>query len=390
MSVRLAQAAIPHTGAAVHAPKAEPKREQEKPGASKASSGGGSAAKSVASGKSGGAQGARQQEGAENGAQLGAHTGGADSLADTHEPQARSRFSVIQGEGAHSTPQAQEQAARPAPRLATAPELPQEHKAEGREGSGSRQEVLEGRARLRAALLERLAQGMADVEERLSQFLKAPGKLGVVNLSLVLSESSITYELWQEPSTVPERRARMALTLGLSAEVEDASLLRTLMAEVHEAFIAFRASSSGRESLQRYEQVLRGYEAAKVLPVVPGHDTGPMLAELARVGLTHEADFSRSLLVNPLLLAVGLTAEEGSETQVMIAGLSVAQLGTLVAQLRQVNPRLTNHQVCRLLLRATTEPKKTLRKCLGQAELERVLESAYQLLRLQVFELFFV
>lgn len=394
MSVRLAQAAIPRTGAPVSSPKTESKREQEKPGASKGSSGSGSA-KSAAGGKSGGAQGARHQEGAENGAQLGAHTGGTDSLSDTHEPQAvaRNKFGVIQGEGNRAPAQAQEPAARPAPQLVPAPELSRKNTVESREESAARREALEGRSRLRAAIMERLAEAIADAEGRLSQFLKEPGRLGVVNLSLVISESTITFELWEDPSKDPERRARMAQLLGQRPEIENGALLRVLMAEVHQAFVEFLASSSGRELLQRYEQVLRGYDAKKVLPVVPGHDTGPMLAELARVGIAHEADFSRSLLVSPLLLAVGLMPEEGSETQVMIAGVNVTQLGTVVAQLRQLNPKLTNRQVCNLLLRATTEKqtRKTpaFRKLLGQAELEQVLEAAYQTLRLEVFQLFF-
>ena len=362
MSVRSAQAAIPRSGAPVQSPREE-KREQAKSG---------------------------------SGGQLGAHTGRFDSVPDTHEPQGPRRFAVIQGEAAPSTPQGQEAAARPAPQLAPAPELSRERQVERREDSRSRQEFLEGLARLRAVVMERVLHGMADVEERLTQFLKAPGTLGVVNLSLVISESSLTHELWQAPSAVPERRARMARTLGVSPEVDDATLLQRLMAEVHEAFVAFHASPAGRESLQRYEQVLKAYEAVKVLPVVPGHDTGPMLAELARVGIAHDPAFSRSLLVHPLLLAVGLTPEEGSETQVMVSGLNVSQLGTLVAQLRRVNPRLSNRQVCNLLLRVSidreesAERKQSVRKSLSQAELERALEFAYQLLRLQVFEIFFV
>lgn len=360
MSVRSAQAAIPRSGAPVQSPREE-KREQAKSGAGKPSS-----------------------------------SGGFDSVPDTHEPQGPRRFAVIQGEATPSMPQGQEAAARLAPQLAPAPELSRERQVAGREDSRSRQEFLEGLAKLRTVVMERILQGMTDVEERLTRFLKAPGALGVVNLSLVISESSVTIELWQAPSAVPERRARMARTLGVSPEADDATLLQRLMAEVHEAFVAFQASPAGRESLQRHEQVLKAYEAVKILPVVPGHDTGPMLAELARVGIAHDPAFSRSLLVHPLLLAVGLTPEEGSETQVMVSGLNVPQLGTLVAQLRRVNPRLSNRQVCNLLLRVSIDRKESakrkqsVRKSLTQAELEGALEFAYQLLRLQVFEIFFV
>ncbi|WP_224242414.1 hypothetical protein [Hyalangium gracile] len=392
MSVRLAQA-ISRNGAAAQASKAaEPKREEPKSGTGKPAAGGGGAGKAAAGGKSGGAQGARRQEGAESGGQLGAYTGGFDSsMEEGHESFPRPRLSVINGEAAARPVVTQEQAqARPAPQMVQAPELSRERRVESRENSSSQQGGMDIRARLRAAVMDRVAQGMTDVIERLSGFLKAPGRLGVVNLSLVVSESALTYEVWREPSAVPERRARMAAALGLAPQVADAVLLRALMAEVHEAFVAFRASSGGRELMQRYEQVLRGYEEAKVLPVVPGHDTGPMLNELARVGLAHEEAFSRSLLVHPLLVAVALTPDEGTDEQVMIAGLTVPQLGMLVAQLRRVNPRLTNRQVCMLLRRVSTDREEGIRRCVGQAEVERVLESAYQLLRMTVFELFFV
>jgi hypothetical protein len=325
----------------------------------------------------------------ESAERLEAGSGGFDGVEDKHEPQSRARLELIQGEALRTAPRSEEPQLRRV-QLAPAPELQRQDKTEERESASARREAVEGRAKLRAALLERLAEGMADVEGRLSQFLKNPGRLGVVNLSLVLSESSLTYEVWKDPSTVPERRARMALTLGVDPAAEDALVLAALMAEVHEAFVAYQASPQGREARQRYGAVLQSYDAIKVLPVVPGHDTGPMLAELARVGLEHRPEFSRSLLVDPLLLSVGLAPDEGSDTQVMVAGLNVPQLGTLVAHLRRLNPRMTNRQVCQLLLLATTERKTGGRKFFGEAELELVQEFARRLLRLQVVELLFV
>lgn len=256
------------------------------------------------------------------------------------------------------------------------------------QGQGAR--ASEPRAQLRAAIRDRLLQGLRDLQSRLAGFLKMPGRPGSVTLSVVLSESSVTYELWKEPALIPECRARLAQTLGVAPEADEASLLRALMAEVHQAFGEFQASAPGRDARKQYEAVLQDYAAANVLPIVPGHDSGPMLAELARLGLPHERDFSRSLLVDPLLLAVGLGPEEGSDSQAMVAGLSVPQLGTLVAQVRRLNPRITNRQVGQLLVRAATDPRSASRKCLGQAEVEEVREQASRLLRLQVVELLFV
>jgi len=259
------------------------------------------------------------------------------------------------------------------------------------EGSeGSELQALEVRVRLRAALVEWLLHGMEDVNDRLACFLRNPGRLGAVHLTRVLSESALTYEAWKEPRAVPERRARVAQLLGLSASVEDAALLRALMAEVHQAFRAFQASPEGREARRRYEELLEACEAANVLPIVPGHDTGPMLAELARVGLAYEKDFTRSLLVDPRILSVGLTPEDCSASPLMAGGQSVSQVGALVAHVRSLNPRLTNGQVRKLLLRTSLpDGRCALRKSQGPSEVERVKAFARQLLRFQVVELSF-
>jgi hypothetical protein len=244
-----------------------------------------------------------------------------------------------------------------------------------------------GRAKLRAAVVERLLYGMNDLQGRLLQFLENPGRQGVVSLGLVFSESTVTLELWNESGANPEHRAHLARTLGVAPEADDASLLRAVLPEVHQAFVDFQASLPGRECLRRYEEVLQACEEANVLPVVPGHDTGPLLAELARLGIAHGKDFSRSLLVNPLLLAVGLHPEEGSDTQVRVVGLNVPQLGALVAQVRGLNPLLTNRQVRQLILRATKDLRNANRKNQLQAGVDRrAQEMARMRLRLQAAE----
>ncbi|QRK07411.1 hypothetical protein JQX13_46575 [Archangium violaceum] len=394
MSVRLAQAQamIPRPGASVRGPQEQPRRESSKSesGGKSSSAGGSSSAKSGGAGKSGGARGAQRQEGMEAGGSVGARAGGFDGMPDKNEPQARARLELIQGEAPLPPPQQGQGVPQRAASMAAAPELSRERKVVGREDSGAERQALESRAKLRAAVMDRLLAGMKDVHARLSQFLKNPGRLGVVNLSLVLSESSITHELWKEPGATAEGRAHLARMLGLDPALDEASLLQAVMAEVHQAFVDFQASRPGQEIRQQYEAVLQRYEAVNVLPIVPGHDTGPLLAELARLGIAHEKDFSQSLLVDPRLLAVGLSAEEGSTQQVMVAGLTVPQLGTLVAHLRRLNPRLTNRQLCQLLLLASTDLKNASRKLLGQAEVEQVQELARQLLRLQAVELLFV
>ncbi|MCY1078428.1 hypothetical protein [Archangium lansingense] len=257
-------------------------------------------------------------------------------------------------------------------------------------GEEARSAAEKGRAMLRAAVEERLLQVLKDVHGRLAAFLKNPGRLGVVNLPLVLSESSLTYELWKGPASNPEYRAQMVAMMGVAPNADDASLVGELMAEVHQAFVDFQKGRPGSDARKQYEEVLQGFELANVLPVVPGHDTGPMLAELARLGITPEKDFSRSLLVVPQVVAVGLSPEEGSTSQVVIAGLTVLQLCNLVAHLRNLNPLLSNRQVRQLLVLSATDLKKAIRKSMGQAEVDLVQDLARQLLRLQVVELLFV
>lgn len=260
-----------------------------------------------------------------------------------------------------------------------------------RDGEMNSTQAEQIRAMLREALVERVAGGLEDVLERLFEFLKNPGRLGAVNLSMVLSESSVTYEVWEEPSAVPERRARMAQTMGLSPEVDDATLLQAVMAQVHQSFVEFQNSPRGRAARQRYEELLSACERMDVLPIIPAHDTGPMVAELERLGLPVEKEFTCSLLVDARILSVAVSPEECSASPLMIAGQSVSQLGALVAHVRSLNPRLTNRQVRKILLRAsTTDDKKPVRKSLGQSEIERVIEFTRQLLRFQVVELLFV
>lgn len=355
MSIRFAQAQSmsPRPGGAARGPSAPPARGSEKP-----------------------APGGRAPLAAEPLAK-GALAKGPDS----REGAGRGRFELLQGEARPTVPLPAE---RPVP-LTVAPELSRERVA-GREDSSAQRQALEDRAKLRAEVRERLLQGMLDVHGRLSRFLEKPGRLGVVNLSLVLSASTVTRELWKGASGGASARQSLARSLGVGPEASDAALLRSLMAEVHEASVEFQASPSGREARQRYEEVLQRYEEVRVLPVVPGHDTGPLGAELARLGLTPPPDFTRSLLVSPRLLAVGLAPDEGTASQVMVMGLGVSPLGGLVAQLRRLNPRLSNPQVLQLLRLASTDLKSQQRKALGQAEVEQVQGYARQLLRLQAVE----
>ncbi|SEK25635.1 hypothetical protein SAMN05444354_101114 [Stigmatella aurantiaca] len=397
MSVRSAQAQAAiiarttGTPARTPAAKEEVRKEPAKPGSGKGSTGGAAAGKSAGSSKGAGAQGLQNQDGMESGGAVGAQAGGGAGSLDKREAQGqgRGRFDMLQGESTNSKPVPQGPAReQPAP---AAPELPRERKAaEDREHSNAARQALEGRAKLQAALAQRIQAGMQDVLGRLTKFIKSPGRLGVVNLTLVLSESAITYELWKEPSSVPARRERMALTLGFSPAADNATLLQELMNIVHQAFVDYQASRPGKETRAQYEEVLKAYDKANVLPIVPGHDTGPMLAELAGLKMTAPESFSRSLLVDPLLLAVGLNPDEGSDTQIMVAGLNVAQLGTLVAHMRRLNPRLTNKQVRQILLNASTDLKTMGRKLMGNMEVEQVQHMARQLLKLQAVEQLYV
>ncbi|MBM7112443.1 hypothetical protein [Archangium primigenium] len=268
-----------------------------------------------------------------------------------------------------------------------------ERKAAGRAGSAKASvppvpEEPEGRKRLRAAIADRLGRDLADVVQRLEGFLAnaSASRSGTVNLSLVLSESFVAQELWKEPRRSPEARARLEFTLGLGPRTSPAELGGALVAEVHRAFTEFREGPAGQEALGRYADMLARYEACGVALVLAGHDTGPMLEEVQRLGLAVAPDFTRSLLLEERVLAVGPGASRGvlAPTQVLVAGLSTPQLGMVVAQLRQLNPRLTNRQLRHVLVTVLNEVRHEQPRTLGRAQVERMQELARQLLRLQV------
>ncbi|RKH99154.1 hypothetical protein D7Y13_27980, partial [Corallococcus praedator] len=265
-------------------------------------------------------------------------------------------------------------------------EAPRERTATDGQSPNAAKEAAEGRAKLRVALLNRQFRGLSEVVMKLTNFLANPGRQGVVTLPVVLSESSVAHEWWKSANAVPEDRQYLALALGESAVADDATLLQSLRREVHEAFTEFVRSPQGTAVRKSYDEVLQKYEAARVQPVISGHDSGPMVEECARLGVTYGRDFTRSQLLSPWMLAISQSPDEGSTTQVMVAGLTLAQLGALVGHLRRLNPLLSNAQLRTLLLRASTDMKLALRKALGQQEVEQVQELARQLLRLRVVE----
>lgn len=390
MNVRLAQpqSMLSRPGVAARGPAMSPARENEKqaPGGKSAAAGGAKAkgagsAQARGAAKNAGAQEARQ-EGLEAGALEGgggveAHETGFDGTAGSLEGDAgRGRFELLHGEGRQEVPQP---AARPQLRPVV-PEQPQQ--VARREEPSARRQALEGRAKLRSLVMDLLLGGMNEVCEQLRLFLESPHQLGVVNLAQVLSESSVTLELWKSVLTHAEHRMLLVQSLSLSSGVSDPELLRALMAEVHESFVEFQKGLPGREVRKRYEALIQGCEAIQVLPVVVGHDMGPMLAELDRLGLRVSLDFVRTLLLHPSVLAVGFSSGNDGP-QVLVSGLEVLDLATLVAQLRQLNPVLSNRQVLNLMSLVTTDLKLQRRKALGMFEVEEVQEFARQLLRLQ-------
>lgn len=275
------------------------------------------------------------------------------------------------------------------PQLARQPaasESSRERTAADGQSSDAAKLALEGRAKLRIAVLNRLHRGLTEVEGKMSAFLLNAGRQGVVTLPVVLSVSTVTFEWWTSANAVPEDRAYLAQVLGEPGSVDDATLLGTLRSEIGLAFAEFPRTPQGVEARKLYEAVLQKYESARIQPIVAGHDTGPVVGECARLGLPCDKDFTRSVLLAPWMLAVGQSPDEGTATQVMVAGLTLPQLGALVGHLRQLNPLLSNAQLRALLLRASTDMKLALRKVMGQQEVEQVQALARQLLRLQAVQ----
>lgn len=240
----------------------------------------------------------------------------------------------------------------------------------------------------REALMERVLRRMEQVNGRLERFLKNPGRLGAVQLSEVLSESALSYEVWREPRAVSERRAHLAQSLGLFPTEDDAAFLRALIAQVHQAFEEFQARPAFVTVRRLFQELILACEVVDVLPILPAHDTGPMLAELERVGLPVEKEFTRSLLVDARVLSVALTPEGCEASPHRGTDQGLAQVGALVAHVRGLNPRLTNRQVRTLLLRASPQERSQPQpQRPGLTEIERVRGFTRHRLRFQVAEL---
>ncbi|RYZ41920.1 MAG: hypothetical protein EOO71_10085 [Myxococcaceae bacterium] len=414
MSVRLPPNLPRPGGLPARGLKEEGPGEKAKPSEGKASSGKASAKGGAAKGGSakgtsakGGAQESQGQEGTSARAGEAGRGGGGDAAKSAQQKDGMAP-STQRGAGSAGfggmvekppvpTPTAAPQPQQLAPQVDVAPSLarqlptpasdtPRERTATDGQSPNAAKEAAESRARLRVALLNRLHRGLSEVVMKLTNFLANPGRAGVVTLPIVLSESSVSYEWWKSANAVPEDRQYLALALGESPVVDDAGMLKALRTEVREAFKEFVRTPPGIEVRKQYDAVLQKYDAARIQPVISGHDTGPLVEECARLGVTCEREFTRSMLMSPWMLAISQSPDEGSTTQVMVAGLTLAQLGSLVGHLRRLNPMLSNAQVRSLLLRASTDMKLALRKALGQQEVEQVQELARQLLRLRVVE----
>ena len=242
------------------------------------------------------------------------------------------------------------------------------------------------REQLRAAVVERLEKDATELIERMNEFVRQlENSTFVATLSQVVSVSSLAQELWKMPRQVPAARAHLAQTLGLAADADEASLVRALLGEVRQAFTDFDLSPAGRDFRERYDTLLFTFEERNVLPIVLGYDVGPMVGELARLGLKDETSSGQSLLIDPRTVAVMPLSLEAPEDQVWVSGASTSQLAQLVTQLRQINPLLSNRQARGLLRRVLTE-RDGARKNLGRPELDSLHDGSRQLLRLHAVE----
>ncbi len=248
------------------------------------------------------------------------------------------------------------------PRVVPAPKPPEPHE------------------QLRAAVVDRLTRDTANFLGGFRRFLEGPERQGIANISVVISESTVTQDLWKEPRQNPEARAHLARTLGLAGDVDPAALVGALVAQVQQAFVEFEQSPGGVSFRAEYDALLEQCEVLGVSVILLGHDVGPMVPELARLGVPVERAFARSLLIDPRVIALVPASPELVEGQVLVSGASVSQLGTLVTQMRQLNPLLTNRQVRTFFSRVLTEG--TERKSLGHAETELLRDWSRQLLRL--------
>lgn len=234
------------------------------------------------------------------------------------------------------------------------------------------------------------------IEQRASSFLDStsdamqgvldnPGDITVINQSQSISPVRVADEMWREVSGDPKAKAALAQELGLEKGASDAEVLQALVDRVDGVF---ENSKEIAKSKARYDKLSGELEDAGILHVVTAGNTGRFLDTLDDMGVEYDGDFADSVLFNEHTIGVAASTGDGGllgdriadfstpsdfvtvaidGTDIEVEGgrtadgtsFAAPQVTALIAEIRRINPDLTNDQVRELLEQAATDTRAT-------------------------------
>lgn len=226
------------------------------------------------------------------------------------------------------------------------------------------------------------------IEHRASSFLDStsdamqgvldnPGDITVINQSQSISPVRIADEMWRDVRNDPKAKAALAKELGLKDGASDTEVLQALVDRVDGVFENSKEIATAKA---RYDKLSGKLEDAGILHVVTAGNTGDFLDTLDEMGVEYDGDFADSVLFNEQTIVVAAStggkrdqiadfstpsdfvtvAIDGTDIEVAEGtanGTSFAapQVTALIAEMRRINPELTNDQVRDLLAQAATD-----------------------------------
>ncbi|WP_164018784.1 S8 family serine peptidase [Pyxidicoccus trucidator] len=229
-------------------------------------------------------------------------------------------------------------------------------------------------------VIEQSVSGFLDsTANAIQSVLSNPGKIRVINQSQGLSEVDMATQVFVQARAQPGGLQYLAREMGLPENASNKALLKALVARVDRIF---ETSPRILQAKARYNTMSDKLERKGILHVVAAGNEGATLKELRKLGIRGDRDFARSVLFNRNTVVVG--ASTGAQpdgiagfstpspfvtvaidgTDIRVAGnnrsadgtsFAAPQVTATIAEMRRINPRLTNAQVRSLLKRAATD-----------------------------------
>ncbi len=255
-------------------------------------------------------------------------------------------------------------------------------------------------ASLEERVEHRAVSFLDSTSDAMERVLGLDGGVDVINQSQSISPVRVADEMWRAASGDPEKKADLAEELGLPRDAEDGEILQALVDTVDRVF---EESGEIAEAKERYDGLSDRLEERGIMHVVTAGNTGRFLDTLDRRGVTYDGDFTDSVLFNDNVLVVAAAnggAEDGiagfstpsDHVDVAIDGTDIEveggrdadgtsfaapQVTALIAELRRINPDLTNDEIREIIAEASTDTAATDREeGAGILDPDRALELA--------------